>query len=363
MSDLRVIPSIEQLRQRDVHAGARSALRPRRASSTRCAPKRPRCARSSRRAAIAAVLVDEAVARIETGAARRLRASIRPRSSASSTPPASSCTRTSAARPARARGGTARVGAVAAGYTNLEYDLDRGARGRRDVHAERCSRASRAPRRRSSSTTTPPRRCWSSRRSRPAAKSLISRGELVEIGGGFRVPDVMAQSGAILREVGTTNRTRAVGLRGRAVGDRTGLILRVHPSNFRIEGFTERPALAGPRRTRAPVQRSGRRGSRQRLARTRPDRSALPRGARATSRSSRTASRAGADVVCFSGDKLLGGPQAGIIAGTRACARHDPPPSADARPPRGQDDLRRARGRRLKHTQPDTDGTRCRSSG
>src|SRR6185312_2782298 len=72
---------------------------------------------------------------------------------------------------------------------------------------------------------------------------IVSRGELVEIGGGFRVPDVMAQSGAILREVGTTNKTRAADYAA-AIGDRTALILRVHPSNFRVAGFTERPDAA-----------------------------------------------------------------------------------------------------------------------
>ena len=135
---------------------------------------------------------------------------------------------------------------------------------------------------------------------------LISRGELVEIGGGFRVPDVMAQSGAILREVGTTNRTRAADYSA-AVSDRTALILRVHPSNFRIAGFTERPSLEElvdlGRRLRVPVVEDLGSGA------------LLPivPGEPLTGESV----RAGADVVCFSGDKLLGGPQAGILIGRR----------------------------------------------
>jgi L-seryl-tRNA(Ser) seleniumtransferase len=135
---------------------------------------------------------------------------------------------------------------------------------------------------------------------------LISRGELVEIGGGFRVPDVMAQSGCILREVGTTNRTRA-GDYSAALGDRTALILRVHPSNFRIEGFTERPSLAElvalGRQFNVPVVEDLGSGALLPLAAGEP----LVGDSVA----------AGAAVVCFSGDKLLGGPQAGILVGRR----------------------------------------------
>jgi L-seryl-tRNA(Ser) seleniumtransferase len=151
---------------------------------------------------------------------------------------------------------------------------------------------------------------------------VVSRGELVEIGGGFRVPEVMAQSGAILREVGTTNRTRLADYRA-AIGDRTALVLRVHRSNFRIEGFTEQPSLeelaALGRERGIPVVEDL--GSGLLFA-------ASPGSAEgaspATSRlqailrnepSVQASLAAGIDLVCFSGDKLLGGPQAGLIVG------------------------------------------------
>ena len=141
-----------------------------------------------------------------------------------------------------ARAAVERVAALA-GYTNLEYDLEQGTRGRRDVHAERLlchllgAEAAVVVNNNAAATLLTLAAIAAGR------EVIVSRGELVEIGGGFRVPDVMAQSGAILREVGTTNRTRTADYAA-AIGDRTAAILRVHPSNFRIEGFTARPDLA-----------------------------------------------------------------------------------------------------------------------
>jgi L-seryl-tRNA(Ser) seleniumtransferase len=206
----------------------------------------------------------------------------------------------------------ARVVSVARGYANLEYDLDAGNRGRRDVHAERLltkltgSEAAVVVNNNAAATMLLLAALARGR------EVVVSRGELVEIGGGFRVPDIMAQSGAILREVGTTNRTRAADYAA-AISDRTALILRVHPSNFRIDGFTERPAaseLVGiGRRHGVPVAEdlgSGNVGT----ARLADGRAVLP-----DEPTVQASIAAGYDAVCFSGDKLLGGPQAGILAG------------------------------------------------
>ena len=158
---------------------------------------------------------------------------------------------------------------VGRGYSNLEYDLVEGRRGSRHVHAEalltRLTGAEAAVVTNNNAAAT----LLILSAIAAGREVVVSRGELVEIGGGFRVPDIMVQSGAVLREVGTTNRTRVADYRA-AIGARTALLLRVHPSNFRIEGFTERPALARSGRGRAGIERSPRRRSRQRLPDRRP---------------------------------------------------------------------------------------------
>jgi L-seryl-tRNA(Ser) seleniumtransferase len=313
MSDLRVIPAIEQLRQRE----AMRALETRYGRGALVEALRAETAALRERLAsghIGAVTLNEAVDAIERGAAARLRAAMRP-SLVRVINATGVIVHTNLGRAPLSDAALARVHEVAGGYTNLEYDLGRGGRGRRDVHAEslvaRLTGAEAAVVVNNNAAAT----MLLLAALAAGREVIISRGELVEIGGGFRVPDVMAQSGAILREVGTTNRTRAADYAA-AIGDRTALILRVHPSNFRVVGFTERPSLdelvaLGQRFNVAVAEDlgSGWLGW--------PERSALPEALRDEPIVSESIA-AGLDVVCFSGDKLLGGPQAGIIAGRRA---------------------------------------------
>src|SRR6202166_3139645 len=226
----------------------------------------------------------------------------------------------------------AHIGETAGRFSNLEFDLEAGARGKRDVHVDRLFRnllGESAPYVATAASAVPPERS-------PAAvpglvstivvnnnaaavllalntlaeggEVIVSRGELVEIGGSFRIPDVMAKSGATLREVGTTNRTRIADYE-KAITDRTRLLLRVHRSNFEISGFTEQPStnelVELARRQALPLMED------------------LGSGALVDLRSVGISGepgvidslRVGVDVVTYSGDKLLGGPQAGLISG------------------------------------------------
>jgi L-seryl-tRNA(Ser) seleniumtransferase len=208
-----------------------------------------------------------------------------------------------------------RVLEIATAYSNLEYDLAEGRRGARDVHAEpllcRLTGAEAAVVVNNNAAAA----LLILAALAAGREVVVSRGELVEIGGGFRVPEIMEQSGALLREVGTTNKTR-LGDYATAVGDRTALILRVHRSNFRIEGFTEQPALgelvALARSRGVPLVEDL--GSGYLGLADEPAGTALDQALHAEPKVQASV-QAGVDLVCFSGDKLLGGPQAGIIVG------------------------------------------------
>jgi L-seryl-tRNA(Ser) seleniumtransferase len=206
---------------------------------------------------------------------------------------------------------------LAEGYSNLEYDLDRGARGHRHVHAERLICALTGAEAALVVNNNAAAALLALAALAGGREVLVSRGELVEIGGGFRVPEILTQSGASLREVGTTNRTRVADYAA-SIGDRTALILRVHPSNFRIEGFTERPSLtdlaALARQFSVPLVEDLGSGW---LGLDEDVESVETLDALAGEPSVRDSLEAGADLVLFSGDKLLGGPQAGLIAGRR----------------------------------------------
>jgi L-seryl-tRNA(Ser) seleniumtransferase len=379
MSDFRSIPSIDELRRRpsvvalETRFGWSAVVDALRAGT---AAVRESIGRGEAPGAEAGGIVE----RIEWLAAATLGAHFAP-----SLQPVINATgvivHTNLGRAPLSESAVARVAAVAKGYSTLEYDAARGERGRRDVHAEallcRLTGAEAAVVVNNNAAAT----LLLLAALAAGREVIVSRGELVEIGGGFRVPDVMRQSGATLREVGTTNKTRAADYAA-AMSERTALILRVHPSNFRIEGFTERPALAElvalGRRFEVPVAEdlgSGYlRQASQKVRATSAEVNATPGEVRATADAAEgqttpgatsdvpqalppplapgsiralrrdlaeapgakavrpAVSRplaatepavedsiaAGVGVCCFSGDKLLGGPQSGIIVGRRA---------------------------------------------
>jgi L-seryl-tRNA(Ser) seleniumtransferase len=204
--------------------------------------------------------------------------------------------------------GRAPLGEIAfeAGYSNLEYDLATGRRGKRDAHtASLIERLLGSP---GIVVNNNAAAVFLALHELAAGcEVVVSRGELIEIGDGFRIPEIMSRSGAQLKEVGTTNRTSVEDYRA-AINERTRLLLRVHPSNFRMEGFTLRPSV-------------------EELATLAQERGIplyedLGSGCLADLREygideplAQDSLRAGADLISFSGDKLLGGPQAGILAG------------------------------------------------
>jgi L-seryl-tRNA(Ser) seleniumtransferase len=197
----------------------------------------------------------------------------------------------------------ARVADVGAGYSNLEYDLERGERGSRQEHLgsllARVTGAEAALVVNNNAAAV----LLGLAALAEGREVIVSRGELIEIGDGFRIPEVLARSGARLVEVGTTNRTRASDYE-RAVGPETAVLLRVHQSNFRVVGFSERPELSDLARI------AGAHGL--------PLVDDLGSGAISSVGDEPTPAeslRAGSDLVCFSGDKLLGGPQAGVVVG------------------------------------------------
>ncbi len=207
------------------------------------------------------------------------------------------------------------IAEVSQGYSNLEFDLSTGERGSRDVHLDHLFARLLNTAEREVSTIVVNNNAaavlLALNSLAEGGEVLVSRGELVEIGGSFRIPDVMAKSGAVLREVGTTNRTRIADYEG-AISERTKLLLRVHRSNFQIVGFTEQPSLgelvALGRKHNIPVMEDL--GSGEIFDLRNVGVSGEPMIADSL--------RAGADIVTYSGDKLLGGPQAGMISGDRA---------------------------------------------
>jgi L-seryl-tRNA(Ser) seleniumtransferase len=195
------------------------------------------------------------------------------------------------------------VVATARGYSNLELDLRDGTRGSRQDHVAALLRRLTGAEAALVVNNNAAAMLLALAALAEGREVIVSRGELIEIGDGFRIPDVLARSGARLVEVGTTNRTRAADYERAVTGD-TALLLRVHQSNFRVVGFTELPRVeelaSVAQRNGVPLLDDLGSGVLEELPGEPSVRDSLA---------------AGADLVCFSGDKLLGGPQAGIVVG------------------------------------------------
>jgi len=289
VKELRGLPSVDELlRDERLEAAPRAAA----ATAVRVTLERAR--EEIRAGADPGDLADRAVRELEEARRPRLRRVLNA---------TGVVVHTNLGRAPLAEAALERVLEVGRAYSNLEYDLGEGRRGSRQDHVTSIlqhltgAQAALVVNNNAAAVMLALAALGEGR------EVLVSRGELIEIGDGFRIPDVLARSGARLREVGTTNRTRAADYEA-AVGPDTALLLRVHQSNFRVLGFTEQPGVPElalvARRHGLPLV---------------DDLGSGAFHAFEAEPSARESLDAGADLACFSGDKLLGGPQAGIVVG------------------------------------------------
>ena len=311
----RMLPAVHELLTAK-QTGEESSLHRRRVQAVRAVLSRIRVeiAQNLHSTETLARSIDDLPNRIDDEMSRDIAGSLRPVINATGV-----ILHTNLGRAPLSRKAIENVQAVAAGYSNLEFDLEHGERGRRDAHVEShlltLLGGENAEDIKSTHGALVVNNCAAAtflalRSLARGRQVLVSRGELVEIGGGFRIPEILEESGAALREVGTTNRTR-IGDFERAITQETALILRVHQSNFAMDGFVERPdvreLVALGRRSAIPVFEDQGTGLVEPLERFGVrDEPTLPASV-----------RAGCDVVAASGDKLLGGPQCGILIGRR----------------------------------------------
>ncbi len=295
---LRALPSVERLLGTEPLRSAAGAIpRPLAVDAAREAIERRRALLLAGEPA--GTGASELAAEAAIVAMRRARPSLRPVINATGI-----VVHTNLGRAPLAPEAVAAVAATAGGYTNLEYDLETGARGSRHRHVEDLLRELTGAAAAIAVNNNAAAVLLAVGAIAGGREVVISRGQLVEIGGSFRIPEIVEQSGARLVEVGTTNRTRLRDYR-RAIGPDTAVLMRVHQSNFRTVGFTEQVEIEalcalGQECAIPVIDDIG---------------SGLLDGGRQDEPSARRSVSAGAAVVCFSGDKLLGGPQAGIAVG------------------------------------------------
>ena len=288
MSELRALPSVDRL-------AAGLDLPP------RLAVIAARAVLEERRAELRAGATGEVdlLARAQERVARIERRSPRPVLNATGV-----IVHTNLGRAPLAADAQAAVARIAGGYSNLEWDVESGKRGSRHDHvAALLAELTGAEAAMAVNNCAAAVLLAAAALAGPGRDIVVSRGQLVEIGGGFRIPEVVAQAGARLVEVGTTNRTRRADYE-RAIGSATGAILRAHPSNFRQVGFVQEVEIEELCELGVPVIDDVGSGN---LAEHLPALADEPPVRRSVA--------AGAALVCFSGDKLLGGPQAGLLVG------------------------------------------------